>query len=776
MSGRDLHTCRNLMHQRSCRGFNGKRLILAIIFIMSFVRLGANKPVLARTGVATWLDAPALLPEDGRLMEIISPWLDHFATTCTLDIGKHQIDTEQLLSSDSTFIEKDSGVITLEDVEIRIWNPCVITDRFTRDNELMRTDTLRTQSVLVMNPWEDAPMFELISVQSHNPGFKSTIQYRLVPSIMNWTPLVGRRTLRFSQLPVGEHTMEVRTMTMDGESGPVFSYPIKLRSYWYHTTGGRLIIIFIILGLTATGYTMIRTHQKRTKTRRENAPTNTKSSIYTAIAHELRTPLDMISSITGQVMENPEEWLDDGIKTIKTKSEELLHIVSQMNDVSGLENGTYKLEPVQSDMIHFLNKIVDQFQLYARTKDIRIHILPAVPNLFMDFDPKKMQLVVSNLLSNAIRYTPNGGDIYISSEQVKKKKEEHCLISITDTGIGLSKNQLNVVNQLNDHGIQYRHKPALGLSLTRDLIQLMNGTLTVDSTPGKGATFAVAIPISRKAPVKNLSQYLQSLTPPSKTTLFDRGIDNQVSSATSESPLLLLIEPSPEFVEDFTDELREKYRIVTAQNALDGFNKAVKLIPDLILISTENKRSKADCIFPFRSESRTSHIPVLIMCQDQDQPEFDRTDSVIFAPRNMGLHSLSTYIDHMIKSEDSHRFTDPSQTRDDGKKSAKEDAFLGKVKSIVEKNINNEDFGITQLCQEMHVSRTQLHRKLKAITNSSTSRVIRSIRLQKARELLESSDQNVSEVGYAVGFTNRSHFTQVFTEEFGQPPSSYKRM
>jgi len=510
-----------------------------------------------------------------------------------------------------------------------------------------------------------------------------------------------------------------------------------------------------------------------------------KTRLFTNITHEFRTPLTIILGMANLIREKPDEWIREGTDKIRNNGNNLLNLVNQMLDLSKLESGAMPVHIVQEDIISTLRHYTAAFISMATAKHIDLKFVSGTDRFVMDMDHEKLLHIVSNLLSNALKYTPEGGKVELSAGFTGEGKKEF-VIRVQDNGSGIEASHLPYIfdrfYRAEENGTQAGH--GLGLTLTREFVKLLNGNITVESEPGKGSIFSVTFPVSNQAPFPKIGGQ------DGKTDfVFDQPpmIENETvlmesSSIQDDRPILLVIEDNPDLVQYLTALLSGEYRINIAWNGKDGLHKALDLIPDIIL---------SDVMMPVmdgitlldkvKNDMRTSHIPVVMLTAKADIDSkiegLERgADDYLAKPFNE--EELRIRIKKLIELRRKLQLryasmSMPPSTED--KAIHIEDAFMQKVRQVMEANLDDDQFGIIQLCRSVGMSRAQLYRKFKSLTDKTVNDYLRTFRLHKAKELLLTTDRNVSEVAFDVGFKNLSHFSKVFTEEFGKNPRDMGR-
>ncbi|MCG8308873.1 MAG: ATP-binding protein [Cytophagales bacterium] len=513
-----------------------------------------------------------------------------------------------------------------------------------------------------------------------------------------------------------------------------------------------------------------------------------KSALFTNITHEFRTPLTVISGTAGLIKEMPgietTPQLREKLATIERNNNRLLHLVDQMLDMALVDNNNLSLKPIQADVAAFLKSIADNFKSYAESKNLKLTTYAETERIVMDFDPDQLYKVVSNLLTNAIKFTPKNGQIIYHFK--KDEINSELVVRVIDTGVGISTRELP---RIFDRFYQVEHLTTdktdgtgIGLSLTRDLVELMQGSITAKSKPGEGSVFEVRIPITTMAKVDDVS-------PIKKTEckeLHPSGIQHEQLSelnTTLTDPgkqLILIVEDNVDLARIIAKYFRGKFNTIFAKNGQEGIIKAIEHIPDMIIsdVLMPEKNGYELCQF-LKKDERTSHIPiVLLTAKSTEQDKLTGlamgADAYLVKPFNKA--ELFIRIDSLIalrkRLKQKYESFSISNLR---KKGSLEDTFLEKVIKKIDSEISNPKLNNLELARAMKLSESQLFRKLKALTGKSPSAFIRYIRLLRAKEQLGNSEMNVAEVAYETGFNDPAWFSRAFKQEFGYSPSEFKQ-
>jgi signal transduction histidine kinase/ligand-binding sensor domain-containing protein/DNA-binding response OmpR family regulator len=591
----------------------------------------------------------------------------------------------------------------------------------------------------------------------------------------------------YYNLPTGEYVFQVKSANRFGNIGQR-SLAITVMPPWFTQWWAWLsyaVLLFLML-YWVYGF-LLRRKLSQAEVIRLKDLDLVKTRIYTNLTHEFRTPLTVISGIADHILSQPSmENLKDGLPMIKRNSAQLLRLINQMLDLSKLESGRLSAKMIHDDILSYLKYLTESFHSFADSKDIRLHLLPGIEELHMDFDPEKIQAIFSNLVGNAVKFTPPGGNIYIKIEKnTSKELGEFLEIKVKDTGKGISSEHLPYIfdrfYQVDNSSTRSDEGTGIGLALTKELVQLMSGTIEANSQLGKGSEFTLRLPIKNEAPKGNASEFVLDSILNVKDLVEASGFGTEEDYDES-LPMALLIEDNEDVLSYLELCLQGKYRIQKARNGLQGIQLAIEMIPDIIVSDVMMpEKDGYEVVERLKKDERTSHIPIILLTAKADlesrleglergadaylSKPFEKKELEVRLRKLIELRQKMTARYAAIIPEDKPET--PAEIQ--------EDTFLKKLRSIVDANLESEEFGIGELCKELAVSRTQLHRKLKALTNKSTSQVIRTIRMQEAKKLLLNPDLNISEIGYAVGYGNPSHFTQEFTKEFGEAPSFFRK-
>ncbi len=617
---------------------------------------------------------------------------------------------------------------------------------------------------------------------------KLQYSYMLEGLDKEWSIPQSEPKVDYRNLTSGSYIFKAKAIGIAQIWSDPFTYNFTIYPPWWQSWWAYICYLLIgIASILSIGRYELNRRLAKNEMLRLKELDQVKSRLYTNITHELRTPLTIIKGMARQIKSDPKNWFNEGLQLIERNGDHLLGLITQLLDLSKLESKSMPLNIVNADLIPFLHYITESFHSYADSRDIRLHFSSDFEQLEMDYDPEKIQHVLSNLLSNAIKFTSSGGDIYVDI-RTAGESQQNIIIHVRDNGMGIAKLDLPHIfdrfYQVDASNTRRREGTGIGLALVKELVDLMNGTIQVVSEPGVGTKFSITLPITQNAP-KQSAASMEDATAKLSQTLVIESSDYEINTVVDkkDTPVVLLIEDNKDVITYLSSFLSLEYTIETASNGQEGIEKALDLIPDLIVsdVMMPEKDGFEVCT-TLKTEEHTSHIPIILLTAKSDQKSKIEgltygADAYLIKPFHQ--EELLIRIEQLIASRKQLQLRyEKSETLfklAQKKKLSREDLFLQKLLQIVEEHYTNENFGLPELCKQSGMSRSQLFRKLKAVTGKSTTHFIRSFRLAKAKALLESSDKTISEIAFEVGFSSANYFTRSFTEAYGVSPKSYRQ-
>lgn len=505
-----------------------------------------------------------------------------------------------------------------------------------------------------------------------------------------------------------------------------------------------------------------------------------KNRFFANITHEFRTPLSIILNASEQLSRTVPEPQQRPISIIERQSNQLLVLINQLLDMARLEAGKREPHPQLGDPAAFVHELADQLRTLAESRTIQLTSQideAAPPDRLYTFDSDAWEKITYNLLSNAIKFTPDGGQVTVTGEY---SSDEWFVVRVTDTGIGIPADQLPRVferfHQVNRSSTRAYGGTGIGLALVKELTEWLGGHVAVESIEGRGSTFTVTLPVQ--------------LTPPHSVT--DLATSDLTGIAPAEAPLVLVIEDNPDLQQQVADSLSGLYRVMTASDGLQGMEMALANVPDLIVSDVMMPGLDGyDLTQQLKTDDRTSHIPLILLTARSAADSRLKglqagADDYLSKPFSLAELSLRIGNNLQTRQKSQERFA--QLVRGTGTQSGDlaagepvgpsdhEGRFLDRLRQAVLTHISQETLDVDWLADQARMSRTQLHRKLTALTGLSPNRFMQRIRLERAAELLNEGEWNVAQVANQVGYSSPSYFARLFQEQFGYAPARFKSL
>ncbi len=600
---------------------------------------------------------------------------------------------------------------------------------------------------------------------------KNEYQYLLEGYDKDWSAWNKETYKDYTGLQPGAYRFLVRARNIYRQVGETAVCEIQILPPFYRTWSAYLVYALLLAGgifqVWRFGLKRIRKKHlqeiKQLEYEKLKELDHLKSRFFANISHEFRTPLTLILGPVEHLLStHPEAGQARQYHLIKRNAQRLLRLINQLLDLSKLDAGKMKLDMRLEDIIPILRGITFSFESLVETKKIRLGFESSLESAVLYFDRDKTEQILTNLISNAVKFTPEGGAVQVNVE-LAGEENEWLQIEVSDTGPGISEGQLQHIFDRFYQGDEASRidEPGtgIGLALTRELVELHQGRITVSSQAGHGARFRIRLPFGKEE------------RPPQVIEAEELDRENT----------LLLVEDNPDMRAFIREILAGSYRVIEAADGQEGAEKAFEFIPDLIISDVMMPRKDGlELCDLLKNDERTSHIPVILLtakasvesrlaglergADDYLSKPFNREELLI---RSRNLLELRRRL--RVRYANLHP---PGPPED--KSIQMEDAFLQKIRGIVEQHLPDVEFEIDQLARIVGMSRSQLFRKIKALTGQSPSLFIRAIRLHRGRELLQTTGMNVSEVAYEVGFSTPAYFSDAFMEAFGMRPSAAK--
>ena len=701
------------------------------------------------------------------------------------------------------------SMISPENIKFNTTPPEVIVNKLTINNKQSvlypyATNTDSLVKTIQLDPNETNLRFEFTSNNYLLPE-KNRFKYRLVNYYDEWIEADKDATALFANLKWGTYTFEVKGCNNDGVWSivPARIY-ITISKPFYATN--LAISIYILLFLLILYYIIqaIKIHAKlenevyleKVERKQLEQLNEMKLKFFTNISHEFRTPLTLISGpVKALKQENTlSSHQKEMVDIIHRNSSRLLILINQVLDFRKMEKGKENLKFKNSDIISFVKERVKNFSFNAQQKSI--HLIQEFPDtpIMMDFDAEKMEYIIYNLLSNAFKNTLPGGTITISmcdKEPTATDSYSNHLsfgqlatdnivsIRVIDSGSGIDSDDLPKIFDRFEQGNKHqKDSSGIGLSMCREFTLLHQGSITTHSTPGQGSCFVVQLPIKH---------YAEQIFPVSHNEI--KIIDSQQEQPVSKNIIekdketreltILLVEDNMDMQKHITMILDPLYTLKTANNGQQGLqilkNNTVDIILSDVMMPIMNGYEFCSTV---KSDISTCHIPIILLTalsttENKIAGMRQGADAYIVKPFDDTL--LITQITNLLQQRQKLRehFAPKHFTEQMVEMEGLDNYFLKKLNQIIENHIGDEELNIDRLTELVGLSRSQLHRKLKSLTNYSTSEYVRTFRLEKAIKLMQTGQYNIDEIAHVVGFNTHSYFSRCFKQHFNQSPKEY---
>jgi signal transduction histidine kinase/ligand-binding sensor domain-containing protein/DNA-binding response OmpR family regulator len=671
-------------------------------------------------------------------------------------------------------------------------------------NSQLRINTVINNSEVTI-PYSQNSFTIQFAALDYTATEKNSYMYKLIPIHNEWINLGTQRNVTFTELGAGEYELIVKGSNNDGiwnEEGAslqIIIAPPFWQTIWAY---GVYAVLFMMILYIIRRYELSRLRLKSRlkiesfETQKLKELDEMKSGFFANISHEFRTPLTLILGPAEQLEQSEtDNNKKEKLHTIKSSANRLLRLINQILDLSKLEKGKTKLHCEEGDLVMFLKGITNSFSSIAERKNITLQLVSEVSNIQTRFDRDVFEKIFFNLISNAFKFTPNGGSIEVKIN--KPTSGDFCKITVKDSGVGIDDNDLpKVFNKFytveNINGFTEQGS-GIGLALVKELVVLHKGSITVESKINEGSTFTVYIPVGKdflkEDEFINVKSKDFSISE-SKTNEFideeplqvqpENGFDDE---KLAEDPVIaLIVEDNPELRNYIASNLQSDYKIIEASTGKEGCEKAVEIIPDIIISDIMMPEMDGYSLCKkLKADERTSHIPIILLtarASEEDKITGLETGADDYLTKPFSSKELSLRVRNLIEIRQTLRKKFSSSLIIKPKEivtGSVDKSFLEKAMKIVEKNISNDKFSVEDFSSEMNLSHSQLHRKLKALVNQSAIQFIRSIRMQRALELLQGNSGNIAEIAWQVGFGDPSYFTKTFSKHFGYLPSEVNK-
>ncbi len=688
--------------------------------------------------------------------------------------------------------EKTSHNIVLTDMQI--FNKSVkIGEKYSGHIVLTQSVTRDKEITLPYN--QNVFTFEFADLEYYNSQ-KIKYAYQLEGFNNNWLITDAKnRNATFTNLDPGDYVFKVKVINDDGSwSKEVLLTKIHILPPFWRTPLAYFLYLFLIVVILFFGRKMIvkrarirfALEQERKEASRQHDFDMMKIKFFTNVSHEFRTPLSLIISPAEKLINNtPDSDIRDQFLLIHRNARRLLNLVNQLLDFRKMEEKELRINNTDGNIIQFVKEISFSFSDLANSRKIAFNFHSFEEKLFASFDHDKLERILFNLLSNAFKFTDAGGKVEVELNCYQQNQKCVLQIRVSDTGIGIENDKHEKIferffqNEIPETMVN--QGSGIGLAITKEFVKLLQGTISVNSENRKGSSFVVTLPLSlieeKLNPVdEGMKETIsEELTAEKTETLWQKQNNNSF-----KKKVILLVEDNDDFRIHIKDNLKHLFIIEEAENGKAGWNKTLSIHPDLVLCDISMPEMNGiDLCKKIRSDKRTYFIPVIMLTALTSEQQLLiglNVGANDYLTKPFNAEVLLSKIKNILFQQDSFKKTYQKQVQIHATEVEVESAdekFIQHALCTVEENISNPGFSVEEMSRLLFMSRVAMYKKLFTLTGKTPIEFIRAIRLQRAAQLLQSSEMTIAEIAYEVGFNNPKHFSKCFKNEFNILPSGY---
>ncbi|MDP4270436.1 MAG: two-component regulator propeller domain-containing protein [Bacteroidota bacterium] len=620
--------------------------------------------------------------------------------------------------------------------------------------------------------------------------------YKLDGFEKEWNYVGDLRTATYTNLPKGEYTFRVKSTNSDGvwvENERVIKI-VKLPSFW-ESSWGTLFFLLLFLGITGlAAFILFTIYRLKNEVEVEHRITNMKLRFFTDISHELRTPLTLIASPVENILKH--ESLSDAVKdqltVVHRNTERMLRLINQILDFRKIQNKKMKLMIEEIHTGSYVNEICESFRKLAEERKIHFEVHDDSNDASLWVDKDKFEKILFNLLSNAFKFTQPGNPIGV----IISEENDTVSITVRDQGTGMSKDRLKLLfnrfeSLASANVSSFQPGTGIGLSLTKELVEMHQAKIEVESEPGKGSSFKVTFLKGYEHFAENEDFVLQDMlkSEPDNTesvaeTVYEEEEAIVEESATPERQTILIAEDNQELRLFLKSILSHQYDILEAENGLEALDMAKSTIPDLIISDIMMpEMTGLELAKAIKEDINISHIPLVLLTAKTDMDsklealQYGADDyitkpfsSAYLEARVENLLKLRKQLQELYRSSLTSGVISPSKPN----VVSQDDIFIQKIMKFIEDNIDNSELTIEEIVSSVGFSRSAFFKKLKSLTGLAPVEFLKEVRVQRASQLIETGEFNISQITYMVGMSDPRYFSRCFKQKFGMSPREYK--
>lgn len=616
--------------------------------------------------------------------------------------------------------------------------------------------------------------------------------YKLEGFDNEWHQAGNQRSVTYTNLPTGKYTLLVRSTNGDGVwVDNLRKLEIEILPSFWETPLAWLIYILLLIGIGSFAAKVISTvYRLRNKVYIEQQLTDIKLQFFTNISHDLRTPLTLITAPIENLLQNKDvpPFVKEQLRLIKRNTDGILKLVNQILDFRKIQSHKMKLVVEELDIIPFISRVMTNFKALALERDIHFTFTHNMNQCFVWTDSDKLEKILFNLLSNAFKFTETGKQIEIRFN----KDEKEYSIEVCDEGVGIPQHwQHDVFSRFTnykDKTITGNPSTGIGLSIVKELVDLLRGTVTLTSHENQGSTFRLTFPLGKEHYVSGTEVIVQDRDSHAEQR------SPQTAEGTAdkqpEIPTLLIVEDNNDMRHFLRDIFSEQYQVLEASDGKAGLMTALKRVPDLIISDVMMPvMDGVELVSQLKSELSTSHIPVILLTaksaiESQLSALKEGADDYITKPfsatylkarvenlleQRRKLQAI--YCKKLLTVNPQHKEEEPTENF----LSEQDKLFMNKLIDLTEENLGNSELTIDLLVRQFYMSRTSFYAKIKNITGLSPIEFVQQMRVKRAAEMIVENKYSIAEIANRVGFNDAHYFSRCFKKAYSVSPTEYFR-
>lgn len=742
-------------------------------------------------------------------------WISHKQGITMIDINTNKISnykkedqfgswtfTERAFYNDEAeqkiYFGDKNGYLSFSPKEIKlnsVNNNLIFKALYLSSEKVIPMDTINDQIVLT----KDLSQTQSIELDYENRSFtielasfnygntnKMGYEYILEGYEDQWTRTNGSK-ITYKQLPPGDYVLKARVVSPNDIKSPIRVLEIEVNAPWYGTWWAKMfflglvvaIIFWIFKAMLYRDRLRNEIKMERLDVERQEALNKEKIEFFTNISHDLKTPLSLIEDPLKRIQDNKVAPEDKEIyfSIVNRNLNYLTKLIYQILDFRKSEMGKLKLNPTDQNFNLFIEECYTSFQFIAVKRNITLRLQIDKTPLYCSLDFEKTQQIILNIVSNAFQYTSDGGVVMLSAGLNKEKNTLEIVVE--DNGVGINAAELEkIFEPFNNVGKSPYHgySSGIGLSLTRNLIELLKGTISIKSEPDIGTRVMISLPYTATAVEAHTAVEVGD----NYQNKESQANDTDQTSIESSKLTILIVEDNPDVQTYLSKELGKEYTLLQEYDGKKGLEAAIKYIPDIIVSDIMMPEMEGTAMGKeLKSNQNTSHIPLIFLTakgSDENQIEGFNIGAEAYVMKPFNVDVLNAQIKSVLENRNILQKRLAGIKKIDQLQQEVTDSdsvFLKKMIEIITLNIEETDFSAEELAFALGISERQLYRKMKAISGNSVHEFVTKVRMNKAEELLKNSDLNISQIGYKVGYSEPSNFSRTFSKHFGCSPSQY---